>query len=160
MPVSVKVVNCLIRGPQSLGILGLLKTDKRPRGTVEFQDCTCENIDYPGVFCVWNNASPLRFRFINCKWRNVALRIRETPIDLELLQEAAAAQKGVIEFVNCYVYDDKDRPFAKAKGAGAGTENPAVTGAFTVINPHGGRLDAASTKALNGVRVRYTANHD
>ena len=159
-PVSLKIVNCLIRGPRSLGILALLKTDKRASGTVEFQDCTCENVDYPGVFCVWNTASQLKLRFINCKWRNVAQRSRETPIVLELLQEATAAQKSVIEFVNCYVYDDKDRPFAKAMGAGAGAENPAVTGAFTVINPHGGRLAAFSAKALNGVHVRYTANHD
>lgn len=141
-PISVKVVNCLIRGPQSLGILGLLKTDKQPRGTVEFQDCTCENMEYAGLACNWNLASSLELRFGNCKWGNVA-RGTSAPFYLELTGQRANEVQGGIRFVDCYIYDDKDRDPIRVLNATTGdgfvqlippTLFANVDGNITVVN--------------------------
>lgn len=159
-PVSIQISDSLVRGSRQPGFRALLNTDRKPTGVVEFLNCVCEDVEYAGALCAWNTASGLGLRFVNCKWRNVAKRRSEAPIVLALPQRPENAALVGIDFIGCTVYDDKDRPFAKTTGGPPGIETPAVRGDITVVNPRGGRLDAASARTLGKLRVRYGARSD
>jgi hypothetical protein len=134
MPVSVKVINCLIRGPQSQGILGLLKTDKRPRGTVEFQDCTCEVTGSAGLAIIWNLSAAVELRFDHCEWREVARLAYEAPIYMEFNGVNLVGAPGGIRFTDCLVNDKQARDTIRVVDDQVVSGTPDVTGTIFVSN--------------------------
>lgn len=145
--VSILFVNCYVKSGKQSGIhVGVIKDDG-PKGLIEFRNCTIENIDYTGAYIYDKSVDSALVRFTNCKWRNVGIResysrsSTSVPIYLLSRNEKFTGKTGGIEFVDCYVYDKKDRPvitFTEHKG-NYGIHN--IKGNIMVDNPFGAKLD-------------------
>jgi hypothetical protein len=129
-------------------------TAKYPKGLIEFRNCTCENTTYPGAFVQLKSASAMKIRFSNCKWGNVATRRTKVPIELVMKRKQAISQTEGVEFVNCYVYDEQNRPFLRASDVEAGEGVYDVKGDINVINPHGARVDLRRTGKKLALKVK------
>lgn len=146
--------DCLVTNANQPGILVLAHRATGPRGFVEFSNCTIQTIDLSGAQCIWNVTSPLKLRFVNCKWSNVGRRIVGSPIELQIKRPLSSQSTGGIEFVNCYVYDDKKRPALAIKDIAKGAGKYRVTGKIHVINPHGD-MDDGTPERCTGLDVTY-----
>jgi len=130
--VSIRVVNSLVRSSSGSGLCILLQGEARPKGSVEFTDCTFENADYAGALCVWNADAPMKVRFANCRWQNVARGGTQAPIQLEF--HGLGPAPGAVQFSDCYVYDDKPRPAVQLLAPEAARLQDAVSGVITLFN--------------------------
>jgi hypothetical protein len=139
-PVSIRFENCYVRSGRDVGIgVGAVKDDG-PQGLISFNNCTIENTANGGIFIYDKSADNARVRFENCRWKNVGLgdgerkRLR-APLLIALIRPALTEKPGGIDFVDCYVYDSKDRPVLVAGGRQFGVHD--LKGRITVRNPHG-----------------------
>lgn len=139
-PVSIRFENCYVRSGKDVGIgVGAVKDDG-PQGLIAFQNCTIENTANGGIFIYDKSADNARVRFENCRWKNVGLGDGErkklrAPLLIGLIRPALTEKPGGIDFVDCYVYDSKDRPVLVAGGRQFGVHD--LKGRITVRNPHG-----------------------
>lgn len=141
--VSVLFVNCYSRNSYAPGFAVSADNPKKyPGGLIEFRDCIGEGIAYSGASVIWKLTSPLKLRFNNCKFRNVAAKRNKVPINLMLKRTNAVSQAGGIEFVNCYVYDEKNRPFLRITDVESGEGVYDVKGDINVFNAYGARIDS------------------
>ena len=83
----------------------------------------------------------LGVRFINCTVRNAANNRNYSgawaPIWLHVAQRAQAARFGGIDFVDCLVEDDCDRPAVVVEETESNLGIFDITGTIAVINPFG-----------------------
>ncbi len=151
-PVSIHVEDCYIRGGKDVGIGVGAVQDSGPRGLIEFKSCTIEHTAKGGIFVYDKSADGARVRFVNCKWKDVARpkpgvakakhdKKAGVPLLLTLLRPKLTKKNGGIDFVDCTLYDDADRPalVAEARASKLGVYD--LKGRITVINPHGARMD-------------------
>lgn len=157
--VGIRFEECLVKGSRQPGMRVLLRNQEGPGGSIEFENCVCEDVEYSGALCIWNTSSRLHLRFINCKWHNVARRLTEAPLHLSLRQSVLPSLAGGIEFINCYVYDDKKRPALAIKDSTQGNGKYRVTGKISVINRHG-NMDDGTPKRCVGLDVTYRKRQD
>jgi len=139
-PVSVRFETCYVRSGQDVGIgVGAVKDDG-PQGLIEFNNCTIEKTANGGIFVYDKSADNARVRFENCRWKNVGLgdgereRLR-APLTVALIRPTLTQKLGGIDFIDCYVYDEKDRPALVAGGRQFGVYD--LKGRITVRNPRG-----------------------
>jgi len=154
--VSVLFVNCYARNCVSSGLY--VRSDRpknHPRGLVEFRNCTIEDIPYYGAQVLWSSTAPsMQVRFRNCKWRNVGQKRGTVPIRLDMIKRKVANQTGGAEFINCYVYDKKNRAFLRINEVDGGEGIYDVKGNINVYNPHGARIHSAKPIPQSVLRVR------
>ena len=152
-PVSIRIEDCLVRDSRQPGLRALLATADGPNGFVEFKNCVTESVEYSGVRCLWNTGSPIELRFVDCKWRDVARRASEAPVDLELSGRATGGSPGGIRFDNCYVYDDQDRPPIKAVFASETNAIERVSGTIFVMIGQPEQTSGNLSLGIPGLRV-------
>jgi hypothetical protein len=139
-PVSIRFDNCYVRSGKDVGIgVGAVKDDG-PQGLIAFTNCTIENTANGGIFVYDKSADNVRVRFENCRWKDVGLGDGERkrlppPLAVTLLRPELTRKIGGIDFVDCYVYDSKDRPVLVAGGRKFGLHD--LKGRISVRNPHG-----------------------
>ena len=101
------------------------------------------------------SAAMARVKFVNCSLRNTANNRMYadawTPIWIQARQPAATKKPGGIDFVDCSVEDDHDRPAIMAGLANDVAALFDVTGKLKVRNPFGARADLG--KKLEGVTL-------
>jgi len=152
--VSVLFVNCYARNCAAPGLrVRAVNEENRPRGLIEFKNCVSEGITYAGISALWEKSSAIKLRFSDCKLRNVGRRSSEVAIYLALKRKKAVSQTGGVEFVNCYVYDDKSRPFLRITDAEAGEGVYDVKGNINVCNPYGVKMDLGTTGKTLSLKV-------
>lgn len=153
--VSVLFVNCYVKSGYAPGLMVLDDSAaKYPKGLIEFKNCICEDTTYSGAFVRLKSASAIKTRFSDCKWGNVATRRTEVPIELVLKRKQAVSQKDYVEFVNCHVYDEKNRPFLRISDVEAGEGIYDVKGEINVINPNGARMDLGTAEEKLALKVK------
>lgn len=144
--VSVLFENCYSRKSAAPGLR--VRADiarNRPKGQIEFNNCVSEDIAYSGVSVIWELTSDIVLRFKNCKLTNVAQRRDQSPIHIKMRKHKKGDMIGGVEFVNCYVYDDKKRPFLSISGFDGDEGYYNVRGNINVYNDYGARIDAGKT---------------
>lgn len=151
--VSIRVVNSVVRSSGGSGLCLLLNGEARPKGSVEFINCTFENIDYAGARCVWNADAPMKVRFANCCWQNVARGASGAPIQLEF--HGAATAPGAFQFSDCYVYDDKPRPAVRLLAPEATRLQDTVTGVITIFNERATNIDPQVSRRLPQLQTQH-----
>jgi len=152
-PVSITFADCLVRDSRQPGLRALLATEGAPGGFVEFRNCTTENVEYAGGRCLWNLASPIALRFINCHWRGVARKSSEFPIDLDLRGEVGEATTGGIRFDNCFVFDDRDRDAVRLEAAPATQADQRVSGNIFWVRDRGKGTTSRTNARLPLLRI-------
>lgn len=153
--ISVLFVNCHVKSGYAPGLMVLDDSAARyPKGLIEFKNCTCEDTTYSGVFVRLKSASAIKTRFSNCKWENVATRRTKVPIELVLKKKEAVGQAEGIEFIDCHVYDKKNRPFLKVSDVETGKGVYNIKGEINVINPYGARMDLGTAGGKLPLKVK------
>ena len=139
--ISILFDECRVTSKWGSGIRVGKLGDQVPGGVVEFRDCTVENTAGYGIRIRDKSADRARVRFINCTVRNTATdRAYRGPwapvyVSLEVLKQTK--KMGGIDFINCLVEDDKDRPAVLIEGEIQNLGLFDVTGDITVRNPYG-----------------------
>jgi len=151
--VSILFVNCQVRNCATSGLLALCFDEDGPKGLIEFKNCICENTGYSGAFAYWKLVSPIRLRFSDCKWWNVARDKGTTPIRLDLKRKDDVSQTGGVEFTNCYVYDERNRPFLRIPNAKVGEGTYNIKGDINIYNPYGARIDPPSIEKELALKI-------
>jgi hypothetical protein len=149
-PVSIRVENCRIRSGEDTGIGVGAVGDDGPRGLIEFKDCTVENTKRGGIYVYDKSADSARVRFIHCTWRNAVAAFPtgrdekgnpHVPLLVGQRRASVSRRVGGIDFVDCHVYDDVDRPVlvVEEKEKDAGVYD--LKGRVVAHNPYGGRAE-------------------
>lgn len=156
-PVSIVFEDCYVTSRRGPGIRVTKMGDNGPSGLVEFRRCTVENTEAYGIKVQDKSADRARVRFVECVLRNTAnnrgYRDAWAPVALRLLDADMTSRFGGIDFVDCRIVDDLDRPAIVFEGpAGAGLHD--ITGTLSVENPHGVSADLGASKESVGLSLR------
>jgi polygalacturonase len=148
--VSILFENCRVTSRRGSGIR-VTKIGDRPKGLVEFRNCTVENAEAYGIKVQDKSTLGARVRFVDCTLRNVAADRGYhglwAPVWLHPSRAAGApgnpkftyARFGGIDFVNLTVEDAHDRPVIASEPELRAIELFDITGTITVANPHGAK---------------------
>jgi polygalacturonase len=136
--VSIRFENCRVTSRRGSGIRVTKVRDTGPGGLIEFRDCVVENTQAYGIKVQEKSAGRARLKFVNCTVRNAA-RNRGyadvwAPILLSLKQMKSF---GGIDFVNCLVEDDRERPAIAVEKQDPNGGIFDITGTIAVRNPFG-----------------------
>ncbi|MBL7224432.1 MAG: right-handed parallel beta-helix repeat-containing protein [Candidatus Brocadiae bacterium] len=151
-PLSVRVEDCTVRACGSFGIGGGALGDDGPRGYITFSDVRVEGTHGPGAYVYDKSADRARFRFVRCKWSNVARR-HGNPIAIALRGPKMTQKPGGLYFAACRVEDDRDRPFLVFSSKVAEAALADVRGTLAVKNPNGARMDLGARQERCRIRI-------
>jgi hypothetical protein len=151
-PLSVRFDNCRVIGGKAEGI-GIGSTDKfAPLGRIEFRHCRVENCEGPGLSVFTKSKDAVGLRFTKCEWRNVATdQKQKAPLLIRAFPDKTGITVGKLEFNNCQVSDDRDRPVLEVVPGGQTNRVADVQGFIQVHNTFPARLflgDAATNITL------------
>jgi hypothetical protein len=139
-PVSILFDNCRVTSNRGTGIRVTKVGDTGPDGLIEFRNCVVEDTEGYGIKLQDKSADRARVKFVNCTVRNTANNRNYSdawaPIWLHLFKPNVTTKLGGIDFVECVVEDDRDRPTITVQ---KGRDFPLVdvTGTIAVRNPLG-----------------------
>jgi polygalacturonase len=138
--VSILFDNCRVTSSKGTGIRVTKVGDTGPDGLIEFRDCVVEDTEGYGIKVQDKSANRARVKFVNCAVRNTANNRSYAgawvPIWLHLFRPNVTTKLGGIDFVDCVVEDDLDRPIIAVQ---KGRDFPLVdvTGTIMARNPFG-----------------------
>jgi polygalacturonase len=136
--VSILCENCHISSRRGSGIRVSKISDAGPGGLIEFRNCTVEDTEGYGIKVQDKSAGRARLKFIGCTVRNAANNRgyagEWTPVWLHLFRPEMTKTPGGIDFLDCHIEDDADRPVIVVNSK-SGLHD--VTGSIAVKNPHG-----------------------
>lgn len=144
--VSILFVDCYVKSGKMTGMAIGALDGEGPGGLIEFRNCTVQNTYSTGAYIANKPANNPLLRFSNCKWQNVATRSTfpknstAVPICFVLEEKYPKIFTGV-EFENCYVYDNKNRPSLAVTDSKISFSFSDVGGNINVYNPYGGKVD-------------------
>ncbi len=140
--VSILFENCHVSSKRGPGIRVSKVADGGPGGLVEFRNCTVENTVAYGIKVQDKSASKARVKFANCTVTNTAndrgYAGAWAPIWLHLFRPELTKTFGGIDFIDCVVEDDLDRPVIVTESEPGLFD---ITGSITVKNPYGVKTD-------------------
>ncbi|NUQ66260.1 MAG: right-handed parallel beta-helix repeat-containing protein [Pirellulales bacterium] len=155
--VSVRFEDCVVRGSGGFGLgVGAVKGDG-PGGTIEFANMTVEGTDGPGAYVYDKSAERTRVRFVRCTWKNVA-RKQGHPVELYLRRPQLTTTLGGVDFDDCTIIDDRDRPFLAAAEKESDFGVTDIKGSVHVDSPAGSRVDLGPKPTDVELKVTYTAD--
>jgi polygalacturonase len=139
--VSIRFENCRVTSRRGAGIRVTKVSDAGPAGLVEFRDCVVENAEGYGIKVQDKSAQRARVRFVNCTVRNAATNRSFdgawAPVWFHVFNPKGLTSFGGIDFVDCVVEDDRDRPAVAVEETESDFGISDVTGTVAVRNPHG-----------------------
>jgi hypothetical protein len=135
-PVSIRFENCRVTSTRGAGIRVSKLGDDGPKGSIAFSNCAVENTEAYGIKVQDKSVEAARVEFIDCRLQDTANNPNYAdawaPVVLQGSSEGKAKRYGGVEFRNCFVEDDRDRP---ALALPELTEVFDVTGQIAVKNP-------------------------
>ena len=112
---------------------------------IEFIDCAAENTAHAAVRVYDRVTDRARVGFTNCSWsgawREEPNNRERTPIELIPYLPQRARQLGGLNFVDCDLYEDCDRPVIAVIENRAKAHITGLTGRITLHSPHAARMD-------------------
>jgi len=139
--ISVRFDNCRVTSKRGTGIAVAAVHGNGPGGLIEFRDCVVDGTVGTGIMIMDKSAERARVRFVNCTIRNAARNRNHisiwAPIGFMLVDAAKTPKLGGVDFVDCRVEDDLDRPVTAAAGRVLDLGVFDLTGVITASNPHG-----------------------
>ncbi len=157
-PVSILFENCYIPSAVRSGLSVGAARDDGPKGTIEFRNCVVGESGRAGAQVYDKSSKSLRVRFVNCDWRNpwTGAATDEAgslgAIMLEARDPKMTETPGGIDFVDCRVFDEVDRPALYV------TEESLfgmcdLTGHITAHTPHKARMDLGPQSEETDLRI-------
>ena len=141
--VSILFENCRVTSRRGTGIRVSKLSDDGPGGVIEFRNCVVENTEGYGIKVQDKSARGPRLRFVNCAVRDAAQNRSYagawTPIWLQF-RALLAKSPGGIDFVDCSVEDNRDRPLLTIEEPEGEHGLAEITGTIRARNPFGVRM--------------------
>lgn len=140
---SILFKKCEVRECGKIGKSGLIVGaigDNGPSGIVEFSECTISDLLEPGLYIFDKSPKSASVRFSDCKWKNVGqnkttsylgYKIDASPIHFLVRDPTLSDSIGGVEFIDCSVYDKKQRPLIKVLSRGKVARD--INGLITII---------------------------
>ena len=159
--ISILFEDCYVRRSGKSGLTVGAVNDNGPKGLIEFKNVTVEDSNSPGAYIFDKSPDRALLRFSNCRWANVAKietttyqdnNVSSSPIQFFLRREEFARRFGGVEFVNCSVYDNTNRPFLTATERSKGVHN--IEGSINVYNHFGATMDLGVETNTIGLLVK------
>lgn len=143
--VTIRFDNCYISSRHGAGIRVSKIRDNGPGGHIEFNNCTVENTITYGIKVQEKSAKGARVTFTDCSVVNAATD-REfggewSPISLSLPQTNIVQSMGGIDFIDCFVEDNHDRPAISFTQPESDFPLQDIKGTITVLNSNGVRAE-------------------
>ena len=119
----------------------IVLSDDGPDGSVIFKNVTIEDANRRGSI-FFTSYKGVDFTFENCIWKNIGWELWRYPIMIcpaDPPHPYNVSYPGGIEFINCQVYDDKNRPaikFSNLEVVGDLDDLYEIHGDLHVINPN------------------------
>ena len=141
---SAEVVEAAQLGGWGGFAVGAIKDDG-PQGLIEFRHCVSENTGKEGARIYDNSSESVKIRFVDCAWKNAWLdnplddNAPRAPISITLRRPKLTEKFGGVEFVDCHVYDTKNRPAIIVHEDESQFGIRGISGRITVHNPNGAR---------------------
>ena len=142
--ISVLFENCTVKSGFGHGLMVSGVKDDGPKGLIEFRNCHVRNTRLHGARILDKSADGARVRFVNCSWKDVAQGtvdaggyegVPNVPIMIHLRSLAWSHKPGGVEFIDCLLIDDRDRPFMVFRAPFAGSPPLSdLSGNMTVSN--------------------------
>ncbi|MCY4403216.1 MAG: right-handed parallel beta-helix repeat-containing protein [Candidatus Poribacteria bacterium] len=137
--VTIRFDNCYISSQHGAGIRVSKVRDNGPGGYIEFNNCTVENTKSYGIKVQEKSITGARVTFNDCAVINAATD-RDfggewSPISLSLPQTNIVQAMGGIDFIDCFVEDNFERPAVAYTQQDSDLPLQDVTGTITVLNP-------------------------
>lgn len=129
------------------GILAGAIKDDGPQGLVEFVNCTIENAGREAVSVFDKSVKSARVRLERCNfgavWMSAAPddAASRAPIAIQRNRPSMAAVVGGIEFVDCVLHDDRDRPFVRVFGTDGEHGVSSLSGTIWLNGPNAPRAE-------------------
>lgn len=134
-----------VKGGAGIAV-GAIKDDG-PQGVVEFVNCTVESAGREAVTVYDKSAKSAKIRFERCQfnapWVAVSPEDAATRASIVISRNRpnAADIVGGVEFVDCVVHDDQDRPVLKTYGTDDAHGVIALSGSIWLQGPHAPRVE-------------------
>ena len=139
--VTLRFENCYISSKHGTGIRVTKIGDNGPGGSIEFDNCTVENTVGYGIKVQEKSVTGARVKFTDCKVVHAATDRQFggewSPISLSLPKPELVQTMGGIDFINCFVEDNRDRPAVEFTQPESDFPLHDITGTITVLNPNG-----------------------
>lgn len=136
-PVSILFEDCRVSSRRGSGIRVTKLADDGPRGEIVFRNCVVEDTEAYGIKLQDKSVDAAGVKFIDCHVRNTAndpnYADAWAPVIFRARPDSKTKRYGGIEFVNCVVEDDRDRPALKLPDVDQVFD---LTGRISVKNPH------------------------
>ena len=133
--------NCYVTSDKGSGITLMAVNEDGPGGSIEFKNCTIENVAQTGLLVYNKAADRAGVTFQSCMWKNVAYNMDTTPFIIGLWKDRGVSTIGGITFTGCLVEDARDRPFLSSILAETTQRIEGIRGDIKVKNPHGARME-------------------
>ena len=139
--VTLRFDTCYISSKHGSGIRVSKISDNGPNGHIAFNNCTVESTVGYGIKVQEKSLNGARVEFNNCRIINAAtdrqFNDEWVPILLSLPKLDLVQTMGGIDFIDCFVEDNKDRPVVNYTQQDSDLPLQDVTGNITVLNPNG-----------------------
>ena len=159
--VTLRFENCHVSSKHGTGIRVTKIGDNGPRGSIEFDNCTVESTVGYGIKVQEKSLKGARVTFTNCNVINAASDQQFggewSPISLSLPQPDIVQTMGGIDFINCFVEDNRDRPAVEFTQPKSDFPLHDITGTLTVLNPNGIRAELGKEREKLPLIVREYA---
>jgi len=160
--ISILFVDCYTKGC-GRGLEVGTHSSEGPKGLVEFRNCAVEDTLSAGIWIVTNSRS-FDLRFTDCKIKNAnsisafpekkyifSDKEYSFPIVLRTRRQMSFEKTGDIQFIDCYVYDEKPRPAIYVRTSYTGVIN--AKGTIYVQNKLAEKLVAGPDAEDIGLKV-------
>ena len=139
--VTLRFEDCYVSSQHGTGIRVTKIGDNGPGGSIEFENCTVDTTIGYGIKVQEKSLKGARVTFTNCNVINAAQDQQFggewSPISLSLPQPDIVQIMGGIDFINCFVEDNRDRPAVEFTQPKSDFQLHDITGDITVLNQNG-----------------------
>jgi polygalacturonase len=151
--VSIRFENCRVENDDADGLCVAGVRDGGPGGVIEFKNVTVDGTTTSGLRIEDKAAGRALVRLVGCTFKNTA-RQGGHPLYLAHRGVKTTRKNGGVEFVDCTVEDDRDRPFLVADEP-AGQSVRGIHGNVTVKNHHGAKMSLGAKPVDVDLKVEH-----
>ena len=159
--VTLRFEDCYVSSQHGTGIRVTKISDNGPGGSIEFENCTVDTTVGYGIKVQEKSLKGARVTFTNCSVINGAQDKQFggewSPISLSLPQPDIVQTMGGIDFINCFVEDNRNRPAVEFTQPKSDYPLHDITGDITVLNQNGVRSELGKEREKLPLIVREYA---
>jgi hypothetical protein len=105
--IGIQFESIYVSGSKGIQIINL--NDDGPQGIIQFKDVIVEKITSGSGAWIRKSSKSAMVRFTNCIWKDISAQVKR-PLEISSHVRDKIKYPGGLEFVDCQVFDNQDRP--------------------------------------------------